>query len=132
MTPQLTDLQNVWTPIAPILSLRNEEDYDAAIKRLNVLVDEVGTNEQHPLYSLLDTLGTLVHTYEEQHHVVPVASGPEVLQFLIDEHGLAAEDLPEFGPPQIVERFLAGQQDATTSQIRALSKRFHVSPAAFI
>jgi HTH-type transcriptional regulator/antitoxin HigA len=95
-------------------------------------VDEIGTNQQHPLYSLLDTLGTLVHTYEEQHHAIPGATGTEVLQFLMEEHGLAAADLPELGPPDSVERYLAGKQELSIHQVRTLARRFHVSPAAFI
>ena len=132
MTTQLADLQAHWTPIAPLFALLNDEDYDAAVERLNALVDEIGTNEKHPLYSLLDTLGTLVHTYEERHHAVPTATGPEVLQFLIEEHGLAAADLPELGAPEVVERYLAGKEELSIHQVRALARRFHVSPAAFI
>ena len=57
-----------WETIAPILSIRNEREYDRAVKRLNQLLDEIGDNERHPLYSLLDTLGTVIHAYEESHH----------------------------------------------------------------
>jgi hypothetical protein len=56
MTPQLSDLQTHWAPIAAIFSIRSEGEYDAAVERLNALIDEVGTNESHPLYGLLDTL----------------------------------------------------------------------------
>jgi HTH-type transcriptional regulator/antitoxin HigA len=132
MTTSLADIQAHWTPIAPLFSLRSEEEYDAAVARLNALVDEIGTNEKHPLYSLLDTLGTLIHTYEEQHHVVPSATGPEVLQFLMEEHGLSPADLPELGPPEMVERYLAGNQELSIHQVRTLARRFHVMPAAFI
>lgn len=128
----LTDLESHWTPIAPLLSIRTEQEYDAAVERLNALVDEVGTNVSHPLYSLLDTLGTLVHTYEEQHHAIPSAEGPEALRYLMEEHGLSAMDLPEFGTPETVERYLAGKVDVEIEQVRALARRFHVSPAAFI
>ena len=41
------------------------------IATLNALIDEVGTNEQHPLYELLDTLGTVIHAYEEKHYPIP-------------------------------------------------------------
>jgi len=34
------------------------------------LLDEIGDNERHPLYDLLDTLGTLIHVYEETHHIL--------------------------------------------------------------
>ena len=132
MISQLTDLQTHWTPIAPILALRNEADYDAAVERLNALLDEVGTNEKHPLYSLLDTLGTLVHSYEEEHHAIPDAAAPESLQFLMDERGLTSADLPELGKQQFVERYLAGKEDLSVDQVRALAKRFNVSPATFI
>src|SRR5213078_2680637 len=98
MTTQLADIATHWTPIAPLLSIRNEDEYDAAVERLNLLLDEIGTNENHPLYSLLDTLGTLIHTYEEQHHGLEYATGPEVLQLLMAEHGLSSAEIPELGP----------------------------------
>ena len=132
MTRLLADLEAHWTPIAPLFSLRSEEEYDAAVERLNALVDKIGTNQQHPLYSLLDTLGTLVHSYEAEHYAIPTATGPEVLQFLMEEHGLAAADLAELGPPAEVERYLAGAQVFSIDQVRTLARRFHVSPAAFI
>jgi HTH-type transcriptional regulator/antitoxin HigA len=132
MTALLANLETHWTPIAPLFSLRNEEEYDAAIERLNALVDVVGTNQQHPLYGLLDALGTIVHSYEAEHHSIGGATGPEVLQFLMEEHGLDSTEVPELGPPQAVEQYLAGREDLTIDQARALARRFHVSPAAFI
>jgi hypothetical protein len=42
--------------------------YEETVKRLN-LIDEIGVNEQHPLYNLLDTLGTLVEAYEALAHL---------------------------------------------------------------
>jgi HTH-type transcriptional regulator/antitoxin HigA len=132
MTTQLADIATHWTPIAPLLSLRNEDEYNAAVERLNALLDEIGTNEKHPLYSLLDTLGSLLHTYEEQHHGIPGANGPEVLQYLMEEHDLSSADLPELGSLETVELYLAGKAELSVDQVRALAKRFHVSPAAFI
>ena len=132
MTTQITDLQAHWPPIAPLFSLRSEEDYDAAVDRLNALLDEIGTNQNHPLYSLLDTLGTLIHTYEAEHHVIPSASGPEVLLYLMVEHDISASNLPEVGLSEAVEKYLAGGLELSIEQVRALARRFHVSPAAFI
>ena len=71
------ELRQSWTQVGPLLEIRNEHDYDAAIERLNVLIDEVGTDEGHPLYSLLDTLGTVIHAWEEQHHPIPAVSGAD-------------------------------------------------------
>lgn len=69
------NLQTDWQALAPLLVIRNENEYDAVVKRLNELLDEIGTNEKHPLYTLLDTLGTLVHVYEEDHYPILDVSG---------------------------------------------------------
>lgn len=118
--------------VAPWFALRTEKDYDRAVKRLNQLLDEVGTNEYHPLYELLDTLGTVIHAYEEQHYLLPNSSGAEMLRFFMDEHGFAPSDLPELGSPGIVKEILEGTRDLTVKQIRAIAERFHVSPGVFI
>jgi HTH-type transcriptional regulator / antitoxin HigA len=126
------DIQRHWAVISPLLSIRNEQDYDLAVERLNRLLDEIGTDAQHPLYTLLDTLGTVLHAYEEQHHPIPEPSGTDVLRFLMEEHGLAASDLPEVGSQDVVSDIMQGKRELDISQIRALAKRFHVSPAVFI
>ncbi|HET7143562.1 MAG TPA: hypothetical protein VFI68_06060 [Anaerolineales bacterium] len=64
------DLQTHWEVISPLLTIRNEKEYDATVQRLNELLDEIGINDKHPLYSLLGTLGTLVHAYEERHYPI--------------------------------------------------------------
>lgn len=126
------DIQDHWTAISPILFIHNESEYDLAVERLNSLIDEIGTNEQHPLYELLDTLGTLIHAYEEIHHPMPECRGAEMLRFFMDEHGLTQSDLPEIGSQGIVSEILNGKRELNVRQIRALAERFHVSPAVFI
>ena len=132
MTPIPEDLQRHWAAISPLLSLRNEHDYDLAAERLNRLLDELGMDEGHPLYTLLDTLGTLMLAYEEQHHPVPECRGGDVLRFLMEEHGLTQSELPEIGSQGVVSEVLRGKRELNVRQVRALSKRVHVSPAVFI
>lgn len=132
MTGISLELQQHWTAISPLLSLRNEKEYDGAVKRLNHLLDKVGADEQHPLYTLLDTLGTLIHAYEEEHHPIPACSGVDVLRFLMEEHDLTQSDLPEIGSQGVVSEILQGKRELNVRQIRALAKRFHVSPGVFI
>lgn len=64
------NIQKQWDAISPFLTIRNKREYNIAVKRLNEMLDEIGTNEKHPLYSLLDTLGALVHYYEEKHYII--------------------------------------------------------------
>ena len=126
------EMQTHWLVIRPLFSIHNEGEYDVAIKRLNGLIDEVGTNEQHPMYELLDTLGTVIHAYEEIHYPIPECNGSEMLQFLMDEHGLSPSDLPELGSESAVSDILNDIQELTVNHIRVLAKRFHISPAVFI
>jgi HTH-type transcriptional regulator/antitoxin HigA len=132
MTAIPHELHHHWTAISPLLSVRDEQEYDLAVERLNHLLDEVGTDEQHPLYTLLDTLGTLIHAYEEEHHPMPECSGADVLRFLMEEHGLTQSDLPEIGSQGVVSEILRGKRELNVRQIRALAARFQVSPAVFI
>ncbi len=126
------DIQTHWRIIQPLFSIRDENEYDKAITTLNALIDEVGTDEQHPLYELLDILGTVIHAYEEKHHPIPECNGVEVLKLLVEEHQIKPIDLPELGPPDFVLEILNGERDLTVTHIRTLAERFQVSPAVFV
>jgi HTH-type transcriptional regulator / antitoxin HigA len=126
------DIRAHWSVVRPLFSIRNEDEYDLAIDRLNTLVDEIGDDEQHPLYELLDTLGAVIHTYEEKHHPMPECSGVEMLQFLMEEHQLSPSDLPEIGTPDMISEILGGERELTVKHLQALATRFHVSPAVFV
>ena len=115
-----------------LLTIRTEADYDRAVKRLNTLLNEVGADERHPLYGLLDTLGILLEAYEAEHHSLPDSSGPDILRYLMQEHALSQSDLPEVGSQGVVSEILSGKRALNLRQIRALAARFHVSPAVFV
>jgi HTH-type transcriptional regulator/antitoxin HigA len=118
--------------IRPVLSVRNAQEYDQAIERLNSLLDAIGDDEEHPLYSLLDTLGTLIHAYEEAHLPMPDCGGRDVLRFLMEEHGLTQSDLPELGSRRVVSAIVRGKRELNAREMRALAARFHVSPNVFL
>jgi HTH-type transcriptional regulator / antitoxin HigA len=121
-----------WEPLAPLLSVPyTEEDYNNRVELLNSLLDEVGENENHPLASLLDTVGTLVSHYEQQHYPLPEASPQEVLAYLLEEHQLTQSQLPELGSQGVVSEILRGKRQLNKRQIQALAKRFGVSPEVF-
>lgn len=126
------ELHAHWVRVYPLLSIRTESEYAAAIARLNDLLDEVGTDEQHPLYGLLDTLGTLIAVYEQEHHPAPDVTGAEMVRFFMEEHDLTQGELPEIGSQGVVSEILNGKRELNVRQIRALANRFHVSPAVFI
>jgi HTH-type transcriptional regulator / antitoxin HigA len=116
----------------PFLAIRTEREYDAAVVRLNALVDEVGDNARDPRYRLIETLSVLIEAYDREHHSLPEASGVEVLRFLMEEHGLTQKDLPEIGSQGVVSEVLAGRRRLNVRQIQALAARFGVDAGAFI
>ncbi|MEZ4678657.1 MAG: hypothetical protein R2932_31020 [Caldilineaceae bacterium] len=81
MSVAVQELTTHWEMLRPILTIRDEDDYDRAIVQINALIDEVGTDEAHPLYGLLDTLGTLIYAYEEDYIHIPPVYGIDALSF---------------------------------------------------
>ena len=129
VTPTVCDH---WAVMRSILAIRNEADYDRAVAALNELLDEVGDDEHHPLYDLLDTLGTVIAAYEAEHLALPAVQARDVLAHLMAEHDLRQSDLPEVGSQGVVSEILSGKRELNVRQIRALAARFGVSTAVFV
>ncbi len=123
--------KRAWSLVGAGLSMKTEHDYKKAVALLDCLLDEIGENEHHPLSGLLEVLGTLVESYEADHVKLKEAAGRDVLKFLMDEHGVLQSDLPEIGSQGVVSEILHGRRELNARQIKALSERFSVSPAAF-
>ncbi len=125
------ELKRVWPDMGEGLSIRTEEDYDRAVEILNHLLDEVGDDEKHPLFNFVEVLGTLIESYEADHIEIPKSSPQEIIRFLMEQNNLKQSDLPEIGPQSIVSEILKGKRELNARQIKALSKRFSISPEAF-
>jgi HTH-type transcriptional regulator/antitoxin HigA len=80
----------------------------------------------------METMGTLVESYESQNVLEPESDPILALQTLMDEHGLGQSDLPEIGSQGVVSEVLSGKRRLNVRQIKALSQRFNVSPAVFV
>lgn len=133
MNTQLKEIAKVWPDIQPIFSVpHSKRDYDKLVNLLDSLIDEVGNDENHPLASLMETIGTLIETYESQ-HIKEIEGNPnDALNALMLEHGLKQSDLTEIGSQGVVSEILSGKRQLNIRQVKMLSKRFGVSPAVFI
>ncbi len=133
MNIQLEEITKVWPDVEPIFSVpHNKKDYNKLVNLLDSLIDEVGNNENHPLTSLMETIGSLIETYESQ-YINEIEGNPiGALKALMDEHGLNQSDLSEIGSQGVVSEILSGKRQLNVRQIKMLSKRFKVSPAVFI
>jgi HTH-type transcriptional regulator / antitoxin HigA len=117
----------------PIFSVpHNEKDYNKLVSLLDSLIDKVGNNENHPLSSLMETIGSLIETYESQ-YIKEIGGNPiDALNALMEEHGLKQSDLSDIGSQGVVSEILSGKRQLNVRQIKMLANRFHVSPAVFI
>ena len=77
--------------------IHSETDYSKLVAFLDRLVDEVGDNEHHPLVALMETVGTLIEAYEEEHFPFSEGDPLEVLRYLMKEFNLTQKDMPELG-----------------------------------
>ena len=133
MNIQLEEIAKAWPDMQPIFSVpHDQKHYNKLVSLLDTLIDEVGNNENHPLTSLMETIGSLIETYESQ-YINEIEGNPiDALNALMDEHGLKQLDLSEIGSQGVVSEILSGKRQLNVRQIKILSKRFKVSPAVFI
>ncbi len=133
MNTQLKEIAKVWPEIQPVFSVpHNERDHNKLVKILDSLIDEVGNNETHPLASLMETIGSLIETYESQ-NIDQIEGNPiAALNALMEEHGLKQSDLTEIGSQGVVSEILSGKRQLNIRQVKMLSKRFKVSPSVFV
>jgi len=133
MNTQLEEIAKIWPNIQSTFSVpHNEKDYNRLVQLLDGVIDEVGDDESHPLASLMETLGSLIESYEAR-SIPEIEGNPtDTLKFLMEEHGLKQSDLSEIGSQGIVSEILAGKRQLNVRQIKLLSKRLSVSPVVFM
>jgi len=133
MNTQLEEIAKIWPNIQSTFSVpHNEKDYNRLVQLLDGVIDEIGDDESHPLASLMETLGSLIESYEAR-SIPEIEGNPtDTLKFLMEEHGLKQSDLSEIGSQGIVSEILAGKRQLNVRQIKLLSKRLSVSPVVFM
>ena len=68
VTRELQLASRAWASVAPVVFVpRSDQDYDRLVAVLDALIDTVGEDEEHPLASLMEVIGTLIEKYEDEH-----------------------------------------------------------------
>ncbi|TVR64728.1 MAG: transcriptional regulator [Candidatus Competibacteraceae bacterium] len=116
----------------PVLSIHDEARYETALARADALIDDGALNPSHPLHDFLDVLGTLIHAYEEKNCAMPPVGGAQILRFLLEQHDLGPDRLPEVGERHEVAAILRGERALNASQIVRLAARFQVPADVFM
>ncbi len=133
MRPQM--ILRAWLPFKKaigVTSVRTRNEYARARATIEVLLDEIGDDESHPLAEVLDYLADQVAAYEEEHAPVPEAEPKEVLRMLMRQHGLKQDDLVDCAPQGRISDILSGRRHISKAIAKRLGHRFHVSAALFL
>ena len=76
-TQEIKLLSQVWSNFPTKNAVpHNQDEYTKLVTFLDVLIDEVGENENHPLASLMELISLSVETYEN-HNVPKLMSNPD-------------------------------------------------------
>ncbi len=133
MNTEIKEIAKVWPVVRDVFTVpHNDKEYKKLVSFLDSVIDEVGEDETHPLASLMETLGSLIESYESQHVPELVGDPIHTLKALMKEQGLKQTDMKEIGSQGVVSEVLSGKRSLNSRQIKSLSKRFGVSPAVFI
>jgi len=107
-----------------IKPIKSEEDYTAALTRIERLMDaRPGT----PQMDELEVLTTLVEAYEAQHYLIDAPDPIEAIKFRMEQEGLKQKDLVNIvGSKSRVSEILNRKRKLTLEMIRNLHKHLHI------
>ncbi|MDQ2068986.1 helix-turn-helix domain-containing protein [Natronospira bacteriovora] len=101
-----------------IRPIHNEQDYEAALARVEALMDaEPGSEEADEL----DVLATLLAAYEARVHRIDAPDPLSAIRFRMEQQGLTRKDLePYIGHSGRVAEVLNGKRGLSLQMIRRL------------
>jgi HTH-type transcriptional regulator / antitoxin HigA len=110
--------------------IKNEEDYQIALKRLEVIFDAViGTPESDEA----DVLALFIDEYEKKHYAIEAPDPIEAIKIRMEEMQLRQIDLAEeIGGKNRVSEVLNRKRKLTVDMIRKLTARLNLSPGLLI
>ncbi|WP_310588174.1 transcriptional regulator [Lacihabitans sp. LS3-19] len=87
-----------------ITTIKTEEQYRAALKRIDSLID---AEPKTPEFDLLEVLSILVDDYENKHYAIEPLDPIEAIKYEMEEKGLKQKDLIQyFGSKEMVSQVL--------------------------
>jgi HTH-type transcriptional regulator/antitoxin HigA len=106
--------------------LRDEAEYDAAVREIERLLDENPTTGSLDC-DRLEFLSVLVEAYEDQHEPVGEVTPREAVEFMLEQRGMTRTELTELmGGKSRVSEFFAGKRELSKSQIEVLHRHLKI------
>tara|TARA_R110000737_G_scaffold133863_1_gene165299 strand:+ start:1528 stop:1884 length:357 start_codon:yes stop_codon:yes gene_type:complete len=107
--------------IAPI---RNEKDYQRALKRLELIFDATKGSENG---DELEILSILIDRYENENFPIGMPDPIEAIKFRMEQMGMKQKDLAEVvGFKSRVSEILSKKRKLTLDMIRKLNTTLHI------
>lgn len=120
--------------VFPLQPITSKTQHSLAVKVIEKLITLMNAenNTESGMETYLKTLTNLVGDYESIEYKSSKFSGSEMLVYLMELQNLKQTDLAqELGGQPIVSKILKGERELNIRQIKALAKRFKVSPEVF-
>ena len=113
-----------------IKPIRNKEDYQNALQRLDEIFDaKRGTEEGDEL----EILVILVDNYENEHFPIGMPDPIEAIKFRMEQMGMKQKDLAEvFGFKSRVSEILNKKRKLTLEMVRKLNTTLHIPTEVLI
>ena len=107
-----------------ISPIRNNEDYQKALERLEELFDaKKGTSEGDEL----EILAILIDNYESENFPIEMPDPISAIQFRMEQMGLKQKDLAEIiGFKSRVSEIMNRKRKLTLSMVRKLNQHLHI------
>lgn len=113
-----------------IKPVRNEDDYKAALGRIETLMS---AQENTPEGDLLDILVTLVEAYERKTYPMSLPDPVEAIKFYMEQNEMTPKDLePVIGRMNRVYEVLNHTRPLTLKMIRNLHGKFGIPAESLI
>jgi HTH-type transcriptional regulator/antitoxin HigA len=125
-----TQQRSEWRNTVEIKPIKNEDDYQAALREIENLFDAAPDT---PEGDRLEVLTTLVEAYEERHYSIPLPDPIEAILYHMESRGLTRRDLePYVGSRARVSEVLNRKRPLTMEMIRNLHKGLGISAEVLI
>ena len=113
-----------------IKAIKTEQDYNEALKRLEVIFHaETDTPEGDEA----EVLSILIEKYEDEHYPIGMPDPIEAIKFRMEQMGMKQKDLAEvIGFTSRVSEILNRKRKLTLNMIRKLSDKLHIPTEVLI
>lgn len=110
--------------------IKSEQDYEAALERLEVIFDALPGSENS---DELEILGMLIEKYEKEHFPMDLPDPIEAIKFRMEQMGYTQNDLAEMiGLKSRASEILNRKRKLSLEMIRTLTKKLHIPSEVLI